>query len=520
MIISTEGWDTVFALRLPQVNAQIAHAIWAGTTKLPVLNWTSNDGSASLRDVTFTTWQLSSQGLEGTGGTQLKMRFLVNGGSFCMQDTAPAALGGSVILGTVSLAVLADVSHARLVLDHRKGVTVDTLAIIGSIPSALQPPFKLAMGLALSAALSEFGHVFASVDLNLLAAGGMPWLSPKAVGYCFFGGCDDASSYLGTLCMTDTFIAGNPTPPASLASGLVPDGATGAFVLSRELFVRNLLLPGVARGFATESLGKDSTALAAYQKQMFDLAESDSKIVKKPGSPDIFVQAVAMDLSILYSMLTLLTAGGALGALTGALSGLATALIELIATGKPNLSGSASVNIETLVIAEEAGAIVFRTGLRCDVHTASPLPKVSIATVRFDAVTSFKLAMQADGTVRFQQIGTSTHTTPTMEAPDWIKSGDTGAKILLAIVGVVLTVISEGLFAVLSGILLVGLEAAMQFLPVLIQRQIADGTGGAAPAGLERLVIAAAEPVRWTDRTFKPTSVVLNGDLAFGGTFS
>lgn len=520
MIISTEGWDTVFALRLPQVNAQIAHAVYAGTTKLPVLDWTSNDRSASLCDVTFTAWLLSSQGLEGTGGTQVKMRFMINGGSFSMQNAAPAALAGSVIIGTVSLGVLADASHSRLVLDHRKGVTVDELAISGSIQPALQPPFKLAIGLALSAALGEFGHVFASVDLNLLAAGNMPWLSPKAVGYCFLGGRDDASSYLGTLCMTDSFIAGNPTPPTSLAAGLVPDGATGAFALSRELFVRNLLLPGVSRGFAPASSSHDANALAAYQKQMFDFAESDRKIVKKPGSPDIFVQSVPVDLSILYSMMILTTAGGALGVLVGALSGLGTALVELIATGQPNLSGTASVNIETLVVAEEAGAIVFRTGLRCDVHTDSPLPNVSIAKVRFDVVTSFTLAMQADGTVRFQQVGTSTHTTPTIEAPDWIKNSDTGAKIILSIVGIVLTVISDGLFAVLSGILLVGLEAAMQFLPVLIQRQIADGAGGAAPAGLERLVIAAAGPVRWSDRTFKPTSVVLNGDLAFGGTFS
>ena len=42
--ISTQGWDTVFAVRLPEVNATLARAVADKSAQLPDIHWTSDDG--------------------------------------------------------------------------------------------------------------------------------------------------------------------------------------------------------------------------------------------------------------------------------------------------------------------------------------------------------------------------------------------------------------------------------------------------------------------------------------------
>lgn len=518
MTISTQGWDTVFALRLPEVNAVLSRAIATGSTRLPALNWTAQDGTAWLI-ATFDPWQLTSKGLQGTGGTIVKMRFPIKHGIFSYGGET--AIGGITVIGTVRLGKITEASHTKLVLDHAKGVKIDDIESSSPLPSAVvqnKVALEMALTEAISAVLSDFRHVFASVDLNNQLKDAVPWLAPKAVDYCFMGGENDAESYFGTLCMTDCYIAGNPTPPASLSAELVPSGANAALLLSRNLFFRNLLLPGVARGLAPKDHAPSQAELAEIQ-QMFNLVDNGRKIVKKSDTPALFMKTEPIDLSILYAVEGSTVLIPVVGQLMAFTTMVGTFFSELITHGKPDIAGQMSIYMETLTIQEETGKIVFRIGQRCHIKPAPPLPEIEIVTATFDITASFDLVMQPDGKVEFRQAGSPTHTTPVIDAPDWIKNSSTAIEIILAIVGTIATVATEGLASVLIGIEFALLTAEIKALPMVIGYQLGGSTGTAAPDSLELLVIAAMSPVMWSDRSFKLTSVALNEDFVFGGTF-
>ena len=64
-MISTNGWDTVFALRLPAINRAIAAAAKKGEIKIPPIDFKSDGLEMTGK---FGVWQLTSEGLQNTGG--------------------------------------------------------------------------------------------------------------------------------------------------------------------------------------------------------------------------------------------------------------------------------------------------------------------------------------------------------------------------------------------------------------------------------------------------------------------
>jgi hypothetical protein len=513
--ISTEGWDTTFALALPRVNAQLQQAIADGSVSLPVLNWVSDDASAVLTDVHFSAWTLSSRGLEQTSGTAVRLQMKIRSGSFVGPGVSLVHLDAVELLATVSLGRLDDAAHSKLVLDKTKALTVDKVLSFGALPGNAEVMFRMAMGAKLNDTLPQFGHVFATVDLQPLA-GALPWLQPHKVGYCFAGGQDDASSHFAVLCMTDGFIEGNPLPPASVCDKLVPAGLEGAFVMSKRLFVRHLLLPGVAAGFASAATRADPAALLQFQQSRFELDSTALVVQKKRDTGDLPAPSVAVDLSVLYTLFSL----GALGSLPGVglatLAVLATVLTELIVNGRPNITGDGTVGIERLSVELAQGTIVFKAGMRCDVTTADPLPRIAVATVRFDAQATFRLVMSADGSISFVSAGT-THGDPILDASDWVKNSAEAVKVIAGIVATIATILTEGLASVLIGLEFIAIQTALQMLPQLIQSQVGGAAGSSAPNGLQQLVVAAALPVHWADESFAPIRAKLNDDLGFGG---
>jgi hypothetical protein len=554
--ISTEGWDTTFAMGLPCVNAHLKSAIADGTAGLPVLCWVSNDKSADLTDVHFASWALSGEGLERSIGTTVKLRMSIASGTFSVKGMVDRVSLESVeLLATVALGRLDDAAFSKLVLDKKNGVTVDKVTDLGHLPRGAEIVFKMAMGLALSEMLPQFKHVFAQVDLQ---AASMSWLAPKWVDYCFVAGQDDASSYLAVLCMTDDIskinndigntltglvnkvdqiisndhakqthdmsalrmTVGNPLPPASVSDKLIPPDSDGVFVISKDLFVRNLLLPSVAKGFAPAAIQQSPSALLTFQNATFELRGQDPiRVVKKKGTGNLFVRTMPVDLSILYSLLSVGVAGSLPGMIAALGMGAATVLAELIVTGKPELAGNANVSIENLTVELSTGTILFKVSIRCDIATGKPLPEIHVATVRFDMNAEFRLAMSVDGTVSFTPLGT-THTTPTVEAPEWVRKSTVAVETILAIVGTIVTILTDGLAAILIALEFPAFETFIQLFQVRFSSQLGQSAGTVAPQGLQLLVTGGTLPIQWARKSFTPTRVKLNNDLGFSGHLS
>lgn len=499
---STQGWDTVFALRLAVVNAELARAVAQGSTRLPALDWESKDHYAALK-ATFDAWQVTGKGLEGSGGTVVTMRFPVRTGTFRV-DKATQPIDGVTAVGTVNLIPLTDGPTHKLVVDSSRPIKITRIE--SAAPLQDKSSLQLAFTEALSAALPGFNHVFAAVDLNSRLKDALPWLAPKAAAFCFMGGDSDEESYFGTLCETDDYIPGNPLPPASMSGGLIPKGAAAALLVSKKLFFSQMLLPGLQKGFRSKG---------------FRLTSGDSSIVKSEGSPELPIRTEPVDLSALY----LLFADPAFRAILSpatvveVLPALVLMAAEYATHGSVRIQGTMTINIDSLSITEEFGKIKAAAGLVCVVNTASPLPKVELLTARFDATTSFGLVVKPDGSIGFGPAGAPTHTTPQVEAASWIKNEVAVIEWFVDLVAMILTVVTEGLaFAlVLVGEIIFNL--LMKVVPELIAAYAGRHVGNAAPAALEAFAIAAVSPVTWTARSFRPTSVSLDGDLRFGGEF-
>ena len=260
----------------------------------------------------FGIWQLTSEGLRNTGGTAVNMLFPVSRATL-FWDGQRYEVADGIAIGTVQLGLLADGTRHKLVVDHSKGVRITEFR--GGDAEAAEY-FKMALEAFLRANMDIFKHSFAAVDFNQKAAKEISWLTPKAAGYWYSGGKDDNESCLAVLCMTENYVAGNPTPAPTLSSGLIPVGATCALLLSRQLFVRNLLLPAVTDGLglrcdpATEKKLKPEPheLRKARIDRWFELQEHDARIVKKPKTGSIPVGKRRVDVSWLYGVIA--TGGG------------------------------------------------------------------------------------------------------------------------------------------------------------------------------------------------------------------
>lgn len=512
--ISTQGWDTAYVLRLSKVNAAIKAAIDGGKLVLPPIAWQSDDKLWSMTG-SFGAWQLTSEGMTGTGGPLVNMRFLIKDAT--LTGLQNRTIKDVTAIGTVQLGLLSSGPLRRFGIDPREGVRLK------SVPG-IDTYFRAALESYLSNHLESFSPVFATIDFNSKIARTAPWLAPKAVGYCYQGGRDDDSSYLGLLCMTDGFVAGNPTPPSTLSSDLIPAGADCAFLMSRRLFVKNLLLPGIVDGFklridpAAERSLEPSALAAARARFWFDIKDDGARIVKRNKTPRIHLRKTKADMSWLYGAM----AGGLINPWTAGPTiffALLTFVGELIGTGKPAIMGELDLWIDGLEVKAASGEITITAALVG--HLKLPilrLGSVNIATVRLSVTTSHKLCRTSDGKFHLQSARSLTHTEPKIEIAKWISDGGKVSKIILEIVGAIVTVATEGVALVLIGIELALITAGLEFLPKALAMSAKSAAESGAPISLDGFVDAAISPVAWTGNSgLAPTSVAFDQALLIGG---
>ncbi len=255
--IGTHGWDTVFAIPISKVNAEIA----ASGCSPKTFSFSDPNGAYEVEG-SFGAWSvtpggsgklihmalpLSVCGVTFKGGAktvvkdvvvtlEIQLKFLTTSGS-------TAAGGGT----TQALKVRAEkvdsdepASWIGAVYKTTPGIEVE-----GAVRQALP-------GWA-NAHLGDFDHVFAEVDVNeKLAKGQFQWLAPTTVSYAYTDGATEADSILGVLCMTEGRSDSGATQ--QLSPGAIPTGAEAGFLISSNRLLEKVLRPAMPKMFKGSKL--------------------------------------------------------------------------------------------------------------------------------------------------------------------------------------------------------------------------------------------------------------------------
>jgi hypothetical protein len=274
-VASTLGWDTVFAVHIADLNEVIA------ARRASPDGFAATDAEDGI-SVTgkFGTWQIApggSGGLlwmkvpfhdtvvtmagkaqppkSGTATIELRLRFLD-------QDAGAAALGAPRTLKlTVQTQAASSDERAVTILDP-PGIVYD-----GEMPRFMeQTALETLLDIWMNSHLDEFQHVFATVDINAVAAhDGFQWLQPTHVDYAY---CDlgPNDGLLAVLCMTEG------RPPSGLAqqvtAAAIPAGQRAGFLISKQRLLEKLIKPVMPRVFH------------ASRDEDYDVSESGDAIIR------------------------------------------------------------------------------------------------------------------------------------------------------------------------------------------------------------------------------------------------
>lgn len=263
---TTLGWDCVNAIRLPQVNAALARSGTSPTdfdiTVQPGWQLTGTFGTWQVTRggsgaIVFLRTPLTSAHMTFTGSPDLDVTDGWATVSVKLQYL-PQPPGGAAEPARES----GDEAHKEYLATSTTARSEDDPAIViqavgygGAQPTELQKAlFPAALAEWFNANLSSFTYVFSTVNINAKAAKEQfQWLKPTYTSYAYFNGASDDQSYFGVLNLTsDRSPDGltNQLPPSA-----IPADAQGSVLVSSELFIRNMILPGLTKTFvrSTES---------------------------------------------------------------------------------------------------------------------------------------------------------------------------------------------------------------------------------------------------------------------------
>ena len=257
---TTYGWDTVNCLRLPLVNEVLAQSASYPTHLRadinPAENWSI--------DTSFGPWQVAS----GGSGAILIMELPLTSATLAAGANSLAFTGGAarIALKLRFVPQPTPVAHGGVSGDGEpdiddlvadaKGRTSDDPAVVvhgidygNATPSEEQKAlFVASLAQLLNANLGAFTHVFAAVNLNQKAdEENFAWLKPTYTSYAYFQGLDDASSYFAVLNQTNGHSPDGLTNQVSASA--IPDGMNSSILISAELFVQQMVFPGITRAF-------------------------------------------------------------------------------------------------------------------------------------------------------------------------------------------------------------------------------------------------------------------------------
>ncbi|GAA5019401.1 TULIP family P47-like protein [Kitasatospora paranensis] len=469
-VYSTNGWDTVYVVPLPQVNAAIAAAgssPAAWQSSIPATDF----GPAIESTGAFGTWSLTS----GGSGSIIRMRVPFTA-DVTIENTPPHEIkvGGGVAHIEVKLHYIPQPPSDGALPHQLKVRTVggpDDPAVTVTDVSYTSPASEVGLTTALktllqswfNAHLDEFAHVFATVNLSDKedTADAFAWLKPTTTSYAYIDGTTLQDCLLGVLCMTEHRPATKATQ--QLAPGAVPAGAQASFNLSVERFLTKMALPALPVAFAKATAGTfvlDDNNAEISAKQPFDL--DPVRIAGLNYTPQV----------------------------------------------------------ERLQITVEGDRI--KTYMLVRTHI-SPGIDAYYEMWRYNTVA---LATKDDGTQSLTWLDAkrSGDQEPNhwVEVATWVTVTEAIAAIIVAVIGAAAAASAEAVEGTIQVILLASLVAGIAAAVAVIMAETPKWIAGTVPdaiPAIDPLVTGATEPIRWTDSTaFKITAAGINGGLQLGGT--
>jgi hypothetical protein len=461
----TLGWDTVNAIRLPQVNAAML--------------------KSDLYPKKFDTGEISpGWSLTGDFGPWT----LVRGGSGAIVFLrTPLPLATMTFTGTPDLVVHDGWASIAIKLEYLpqppsarqkaldEGGNEEYLASSFKARSADDPAvviqnvgygdahpdpladalFRGALGKWFNSNLDKFTYVFSVVNLNARAAKDQfQWLKPTYTSYAYFNGATDVGSYFGVLNMTSGKQPEGLTN--QLPPGAIPQDCNGSILISSDLFMRQMIMPGLTKTFtrATESSFKIS-ANGKVIESVTDITLDDIKIDGTNYTPTL-------------QSFTLQSLGDEL-------------------------------QIDT----------------KTKVHVSEGIDVYITATEYYKIV----LVNKPDGgqTLDFQK-SRDAKRNHWSEIATWIIVTEIIIGIIAAVASTVAGKLIESLARRILAILIIALVAGLAAAIPKIIAMVLDGKAAEALPAIGDMVMEASSDVKWPDSTgFTLALVELNGSLVMGG---
>lgn len=292
-VFDTNNWDTVFAVRLTDVNKAIINGMAKNPNDYPS-SWSaeipagpftkSKSGSG-----TFGAWQLTM----GGSGTIVRMHIPVLQCSVTSGETSISVTNATAYIEVyLNLLPISPTSkdNLKLVVRTTSSDPDNPVVVVTQVTYEQPTPPVDGLGDALKALLqtwfnqnlSAFLHVFAAVNLNMSAASAdFQWLKPTATSYAYFNGHDLDSSLLGVLCMTLEHLT--DSTEEALEAGAIPQGARAGFSISQEMFLSEMVFPHLSVEFTKAD--SSSFALTRGGNWIENTKDVPLHAVKNAGTP-------------------------------------------------------------------------------------------------------------------------------------------------------------------------------------------------------------------------------------------
>lgn len=455
---STYGWDTAFAIRLPDVNSAI---VKSGCSP-KAFSEVAPDGSCRASG-TFGTWQLCRSG----DGVLVHFTIPVRSGTMTFQGK-DTPLAGAVATIEVQLrhippqpkGVQASPSDHQLVLRVDGGTPTDPVVSVVALSMPTDPGLlakALISGLLqgwLNDNLDSFTHVFNTVTLNrIVDKKQFEWLAPTHTGYAFTSGPTDDTSILGVLCMTQGRSDDNIA--AQLSPNAIPPGARSGFLISSQRFLEEMVLPALPKAFPGSTAA--DFGMTPKGDAVINLAQVKTKPVEHLGTT---YQPIITSLRV-------------------------------------------SVDGEEIVVSS-----VTRTD-------------IALGTYSEVTVTSYQRLKVADKPDGSQTLIYEQTRPPIQDHVTKTTASGEAAKVLLeiaaVIITIILTILTDGVFLIVALIIVSLLVGLLEALPKLIADAVGNKVSNDSPS-IALLVANSTAPIRWPGGSdFRLTWAGMNESLQLGG---
>jgi hypothetical protein len=452
--VYTYGWDTTFAIPVPDVNTAIVNgkSSPAGfSITEPPANYTVNG--------TFGDWQVCP----GGDGKAVRMLLPLTQVTITYASGKSSTYSGHAVVEVElhyiphsSATATTDGGNPHALVVNPAPPAVPPLAVIdlvltptpGTIAGALIQAALLDWG---TQHLAEFAHVFAVVDLNLMVDQGQwGFVTPNYTSYAYLDGQDLDHSTFAVLCMTGNRTGETLTEQVSPVA--IPSGSVAGFVVSQARVLYDLVRPAIMQAYP------------GLTDQNFLMSEDATTLYLTDGT-SVALPPVQHDGSTYYPILTQLSIKSTgqiltLNSLTATdVAAGITATCE--ATHWYTINLGTSSNGQTLTFVESQPPSI--------VHAIHQQP----------------------GSVITQLI----------------------IEIVAAIALVILTILTDGAALVVGGLVIGLILGADQIVPALIEKVNQDDS-----PDISLLLVNAVNPITWTaSKEFLLDYASLNVSLQLGG---